>query len=142
MNANEKHADLGCRTLLVHAQYAGIESSVDKEEVIVDLLTSLLHLRKDYNFNLDDLLQQAKVRFEAEQPKIIQPKTISQVEIDELLTEGDSLEIEDAISNLGANCDYQGDGVWNVNGKHLDARDVKEFLERHVPAYIPAPAMA
>ena len=138
MNANKKHADLGCRTLLVHAQYAGIESSVDKEEVIVDLLTSLLHLRQDYNFNLDDLLRQAKERFEAEGV----PKTISQVEVDELLNEGNSIEIEDAITGLGANCDYQGDGIWNVNGKHLDVRDVKEFLERHVPAYVPAPAMA
>lgn len=59
---------------------------------------------------------------------------ISSEEVEVLLSEMNSLDIEDAITNLGAKCDYQGDGVWNINGKLCDIKDVREFLDRHVPS--------
>lgn len=64
--ANEAHAELGYRTLLVHAQYANKDMSGGNiEEVAVDLLTSLMHLERQYGVNVDDMLRMAKARFEA-----------------------------------------------------------------------------
>lgn len=63
MNENEKRADLASRTLLVHAQYADMKPTADKEDIIVDLLASLWHLNQHYSYNLDELHQQAKIRF-------------------------------------------------------------------------------
>lgn len=66
-NANEAHAELGYRTLLVHAQYVNKDMSGGNiEEVAVDLLTSLMHLDQQYGANFDDMLRMAKARFEAE----------------------------------------------------------------------------
>jgi len=65
--ANEAHAELGFRTLLVHAQYVEKDMSGGNiEGVVVDLLTSLMHLDQQYSANFDDMLRMAKVRFEAE----------------------------------------------------------------------------
>lgn len=64
-NANQKHADVGYRTLLVHAQYANMKfASTNLEEVIVDLMTSLMHLQKDYGFDIETMVKMAKERFE------------------------------------------------------------------------------
>lgn len=66
-NANEAHAELGYRTLLVHAQYVSKNMSAGNiEEVVVDLLTSLMHLGQEYGANFDDMLRMAKDRFEAD----------------------------------------------------------------------------
>lgn len=65
--ANEAHAELGYRTLLVHAQYVNKDMSGGNiEEVAVDLLTSLMHLDQQYGANFEDMLSTAKARFEAE----------------------------------------------------------------------------
>jgi len=66
INTNEKHAELGYRTLLAHAQHVGIGSSAtDMEEIIVDLLTSLMHLQQDYGYNIDNMVSMSKERFKA-----------------------------------------------------------------------------
>lgn len=66
-NANKARAELGYRTLLVHAQYASKNMSGGNiEDVVVDLLTSLMHLDQEYGANFDDMLHMAKDRFEAE----------------------------------------------------------------------------
>lgn len=66
-NANKVHAELGYRTLLVHAQYVSKNMSAGNiEEVVVDLLTSLMHLDQEYGANFDDMLRMAKDRFEAD----------------------------------------------------------------------------
>lgn len=64
---NNEHAEFGYRTLLVHAQKVGIELSAhNMEGVIVDLLTSLMHLSTEYSYNLEDLMRMATERFEFE----------------------------------------------------------------------------
>lgn len=66
-NANKAHAELGYRTLLVHAQYVSKNMSAGNiEEVVIDLLTSLMHLDQEYGANFDDMLRMAKDRFETE----------------------------------------------------------------------------
>lgn len=70
MNAIESHAEHGYNTLLVHAQYVGLKMGANdggNEAVIVDLLTSLMHLSPAYNFDLDEMFRKAKDRFEIEQ---------------------------------------------------------------------------
>lgn len=65
--ANDAHAELGYRTLLVHAQRANKNMSAGNiEEVVVDLLTSLMHMNQAYGANFDELFRLAKDRFEAE----------------------------------------------------------------------------
>lgn len=64
--ANEAHAELGYRALLVYAQYVGKDlSGGNIEEVAVDFLTSLMFLDQQYGDNFDDMLRMAKARFEA-----------------------------------------------------------------------------
>ena len=67
VNANEAYAELGYRTLLVYAQYANKDMCGGNiEEVVVDLLTNIMHLDQQYGANFDDMLRMAKARFEAE----------------------------------------------------------------------------
>ena len=70
---SEKYAELGYGTLLIHAQRVNKNMNANNiEEVVVDLLTSIMHLSQEgYHFNIEYLLLQAKDRFEEESSRQI-----------------------------------------------------------------------
>ena len=42
----------------------------------------------------------------------------------------DGVCVEDAISNMGIDCNYLGGGIWLVKGAQYNANDVRELLKK------------
>ena len=42
----------------------------------------------------------------------------------------DGICVEDAISNMGIDCNYLGGGIWLIKGAQYNANDVRELLKK------------